>query len=257
MRPQTAGIAVSLVIVLLAMAFLIGSRSGKVDDAGELGPSGTEEDSAEEFDEGLRLDSLTRNPHVLNDSANLRTDSTHPEYFELNRAGLHGGALTREEVGPRYDEFIERIAVTHATRNIAAGRELRAASFCGFSNWGELQAVLDSPELTHVATKSLLQQLSDLALAAAHDVDTYAELAWSNPQRLERFDPSSAHDTSDWVAVNYPPNKDALLSFVTTTRSGDRVFQLHFFSSDFPDLENALQNLQALKDVYWATVRGQ
>jgi len=210
-----------------------------------------------ERENATMLDAPSQARAVNEGAINPRYDPAHPDYFSLNRAGLHSGSLPRESVGAMYDTFIRRIAIDHAMKNIQAGMKTRAANICGFDQWSMVEAALNSEEPRLVATRSTLQQLVDKAIDTAASVDAYAQLAWDDPRRLETFDPRVPHSTADWVVQNYPAQpKSSLLTFVTTTRSGDRVFQLHFFSSDFAELETNLEIVRSLKDAYWALIGG-
>ncbi|MEZ6016859.1 MAG: hypothetical protein R3F49_17200 [Planctomycetota bacterium] len=152
--------------------------------------------------------------------------------------------------------MIERIGVHNLMNNLDAGLDARAASFCGFDQWTQVAADLSSDGRALVATRAQLRQLSELAMEVSADIRAYAELTWSKPERMEIYDPSIPHSTEEWVALHYPPDaKQNLYTFTGTTRAGDRVFQMHFFSRDYPTLEGKLATLERLKTEYWEARR--
>ncbi len=169
------------------------------------------------------------------------------------RMKLLVGEITREQVGAGYDELIRTIAEGQMLLQWTKEEERsKAAQFCGFKSWEDLEVALNSEDPNDVSKAPQLKYMAEQAMALSIGHLEYRREVWNERSHVEVFDPeSAAHDRNAWIATDRLGLEGSLYRYSRSVRSGDRVFCLHFHSKIFPVLEQQLAALQGLRTSYW------
>ena len=178
-------------------------------------------------------------------------ESGEDTWSDNDRFLVLAGELTREEFGEGYDQLIREMALERASGNIALGESNRAASFCGFQKWEDVETLLASEEPAAELIRTDLEELAATSLSAAEKVTKLVDDAWWRDDCVQVVDFEAPEDGRDWLESRGYGAEKGLLVFQTATKVGDRGFRLHFDSSRFPSLEWELMVIQSKKDALW------
>lgn len=203
-------------------------------------------------DGGLVAPSVRAASMAEQGSSAVASDAAPPPGGVLERdiPAIVAGVMTREQVGPQYDAIIRSLAQQQIDGVLTQGAAGRAATLVGFSNGEELESFLDTAKRQDYAVYTAFRALADAALVAELQIPGLMEQVWNNQQRVEVIDPNKTYDAASWRQQNFlegPDGPKSLLKFAASARIGDRVFNAHFFSSDFPAFEAELANLESRK----------
>lgn len=174
-----------------------------------------------------------------------------------NSVQLRAGIATRESVGAAYDSLIRELARGDCLANVEVQLEGRAADFCGFDNWQQIEQFIETAKPEQADLVPLLRDLSAKALEVSASANECYARAWGEGRHVEVWDPNSDHDRDAWRSDNGYNDRRGALRSSTTTSVGDRVFSLHFDSHFFPQLDVAVREIQAEREAFWEIVGGK
>ena len=166
---------------------------------------------------------------------------------------LYVDGISRVSHGVEYDEVIWEIAEDKMRAHIVSQNQSRAARFAGFSTFESMATRLEQLEAEDSPAAATLGRLIEESIRLSGSVEDYSMRAWGNPTHLDVYDPETDSDRSAWKGGR-DLGEHGLYRCVSSTRIGDRRFDLHFDSMFFPSLDIELATLVDLKESFWSVV---